>query len=143
MVTDRQIGLVQSSWAKLTPIGEQAAALFYDKLFELDPKLKSLFRGDMHEQGQKLVQMIDTAVRGLSHLEAIVPAVQALGRRHAGYGVEDRDYDTVASALLSTLELGLGDGFTTEVREAWTAVYILLATTMQAASRERELVSVR
>ncbi len=142
MVNDRQIELVQASWAKLAPIGEQAAALFYDKLFELDPALKSLFRGDMHEQGQKLVQMIDVAVRGLCHLEAIVPALQALGRRHAGYGVKDHYYDTVAAALLSTLELGLCDGFTTEVREAWTDVYMLLATTMQAASRERELVPV-
>ena len=141
MVSKRQIELVQASWAQVAPIGEQAAMLFYDKLFELDPDLKYLFHGDMQEQGKKLVQMIDVAVRGLSHLEAIVPAVQALGRRHAGYGVKDVDYMTVANALLWTLGQGLGPAFTDEVCQAWTDVYMLLATTMQAATSEHELVA--
>jgi hemoglobin-like flavoprotein len=134
VVTETQVQLVQSSWLKVLPIKEQAAALFYENLFTLDPKLKLLFKKDMVEQGAKLVQMIDVAVRGLSRLETIVPAVQAMGERHAGYGVEERDYATVASALLTTLGQGLGDDFTPDIKQAWTDVYQLLAKTMYGAA---------
>lgn len=133
-MTPEQIKLVQESFAKVVPIAEQAAALFYGKLFELDPSLKPLFKGDMTEQGRKLMAMISTAVNGLTDLDAIVPAVQALGERHVGYGVTDAHYDTVGAALLWTLEQGLGDAFTSDVREAWATVYGLLAGTMKDAA---------
>ena len=133
-MTPEQITLVTTSWEKVKPISEQAAELFYGKLFELDPSLKSLFSGDMKEQGRKLMAMINTAVNGLKNLEAIVPAVQDLGRRHVGYGVKDEHYDTVAAALLWTLEQGLGDAFTSDVKQAWTDTYVLLATTMKDAA---------
>ena len=133
-MTPEQITLVTTSWEKVKPISEQAAELFYGKLFELDPSLKSLFSGDMKEQGRKLMAMINTAVNGLQNLEAIVPAVQDLGRRHVGYGVKDEHYDTVAAALLWTLEQGLGDAFTDDVKQAWTDTYVLLATTMKDAA---------
>ena len=133
-MTPEQITLVITSWEKVKPISEQAAELFYGKLFELDPSLKSLFSGDMKEQGRKLMAMINTAVNGLKNLDAIVPAVQDLGRRHVGYGVKDEHYDTVAAALLWTLEQGLGDAFTAEVKQAWTDTYVLLATTMKDAA---------
>src|SRR5215813_9196247 len=97
-----QKALVQTSFAQVRPIADAAAALFYNRLFELDPALKPLFNGDMVEQGRKLMAMIGTAVGGLDRLDAIVPAVQALGARHAGYGVTDVHYDTVARALLWT-----------------------------------------
>lgn len=126
--------LVQDSWAKVMPISEVAASLFYTKLFELDPSLESLFKGDMKEQGKKLMQMITVAVRGLDRLEEIVPAVQALGVRHVGYGVKDAHYDTVAAALLDTLGKGLGEAFTPEVKAAWVEVYTVLATTMKNAA---------
>lgn len=130
--------LVQESFAKVAPIADQAAALFYHRLFELDPSLKGLFIGDMQEQGRKLMAMIGVAVNGLDNLDHLVPAVQDLGRRHAGYGVEDSHYDMVATALLWTLRQGLGDAFTKETEEAWTAVYTVLATTMKrAAAAER------
>lgn len=119
------------------PIADTAAKLFYGRLFELDPELRPLFKSDITEQGRKLMQMIQLAVRGLNDLPALVPAVEQLGRRHVDYGVRNKDYETVGTALLWTLEKGLGEGFTPEVREAWTAVYTLLAGTMQAASAKR------
>jgi hemoglobin-like flavoprotein len=135
-MTPEQITLVQTSWEKVKPISDKAAELFYGKLFELDPELKDMFKGDMAEQGRKLMMMINTAVNALNNIEGIVPAVQDLGKRHAGYGVQDKDYDTVAAALLWTLEAGLGDEFTPEVKGAWTDTYVLLATTMKDAARE-------
>ena len=88
-MTPEQTMLVKSSWEKVLPISDKAAELFYGRLFELDPDLKSLFKGDMEEQGRKLMRMISTAVAALDRLEAIVPAVQQLGVRHVGYGVKD------------------------------------------------------
>jgi hemoglobin-like flavoprotein len=134
-MTPNQVELVQRSWKQVEPIAETAAELFYGRLFTIDPSLRVLFRGDMKEQGRKLMSMIAFAVKGLSRLEQIVPGVQALGRRHAGYGVKDEHYATVAAALLWTLEQGLGDAFSAEVRGAWTAAYVLLANTMKDASR--------
>ena len=133
-MTPQQIELVQQSWTKVKPISEQAAELFYGRLFELDPALKALFKGDMKAQGAKLMTMIHTAVNGLTKLDAIVPAVQALGVRHVDYGVEAKDYDTVGAALLWTLEQGLGDAFDDATRAAWTETYTILATTMKDAA---------
>jgi len=130
-VTPAQIKLVQETWSRVEPMKEEAAQLFYSRLFESDPSLKPLFKGDIREQGRKLMTMIGLAVNGLTRLDAIIPAVQELGRRHADYGVQPAHYATVASALLWTLERGLGPQFTTEVREAWTTAYSVLATTMQ------------
>lgn len=136
-MTPRQVELVQTTWEKCVPIADQAAVLFYGKLFELDPSLKPMFKSDIKEQGKKLMQMITAAVRGLNDLGRLVPVVQDLGRRHVGYGVKDQHYDTVGTALLWTLEKGLGDAFTAEVKEAWTTVYTLLATTMKNAAAEK------
>lgn len=134
LMTPEQIALVRSSFASVVPIKETAADLFYGRLFELDPSLKPLFKGDMKEQGLKLMAMIGTAVGGLDRLDSIVPAVQALGRRHIGYGVKTEHYDTVGSALLWTLEQGLGAAFTPEVKSAWTSAYGVLAGTMKEAA---------
>ncbi len=133
-MTPEQIALVQTSFERVAPNAEAVAALFYDRLFVLDPEARSLFKGDMRVQGGKLMAMLAVVVRGLTRLEQIVPAIEALGRRHAAYGVQERHYATVGSALLWTLEQGLGEGFTPEVKQAWTAVYELLATTMKAAA---------
>ncbi len=137
-MTPEQVTMVQDSFAKVKPIADDAAKMFYAKLFELDADLKTLFNGDMEEQGRKLMGMINTVVNGLSNLESIVPAVQNLGKRHAGYGVEDSHYDTVAAALLDTLGKGLGDEFTEEVKGAWVSAYTILADTMKAAANEEE-----
>ena len=135
-MTPEQITLVKSSWAKVVPIAPTAAKLFYGKLFDLDPALRPLFKGDMEEQGRKLMRMVGTAVNGLDRLDEIVPAVKDLGTRHAGYGVTDAHYDTVGAALLWTLGQGLGDAFTPETEAAWTKVYGLLADTMKTAAAE-------
>jgi hemoglobin-like flavoprotein len=108
--------------------------MFYDRLFMLNPALRPLFKGDMPEQGRKLMAMIGTAVANLHRLDDIVPAVRDLGRRHGGYGVQSDDYDTVATALLWTLEQGLGADFTPATRDAWTTCYVVLAGEMKAAA---------
>jgi hemoglobin-like flavoprotein len=133
-MTPAQKILVQKTFAQVAPIADTAAALFYGRLFEIDPALRPLFKGDMAEQGRKLMQMIGVAVNGLDRLDQIVPAVQQLGIRHAGYGVKEEHYSTVAAALLWTLEQGLGADFTPDVKDAWTAAYTVLATTMQQAA---------
>ena len=133
-MTPQQIEVVQSTWALVAPIRDEAAAMFYGKLFEMDPSLSTLFKGDMKEQGRKLMAMITTAVNSLTRLESIVPAVQQLGQRHKGYGVVDAHYATVGGALLWTLEAGLGSAFTPEVKEAWATTYGVLADTMRAAA---------
>ena len=137
MMTPEEKALVQSTFARLVPIADQAAALFYARLFEMDPGLRPLFRSDMREQGKKLMQMIGTCVKGLDALDQLVPTVKDLGRRHAGYGVTDANYETVGGALLWTLERGLGSAFTPAVQAAWTTVYTVLATTMKAGAQAR------
>ncbi len=135
-MTPEQKHLVQSSFSKVEPIAALAAELFYARLFELDPRLKPLFSGDMEQQGKKLMTMLGTAVRSLDNLDGLVPVVQRLGQRHVGYGVESGHYVTVGTALLDTLEKGLGDDFSPDVKEAWVVVYGLLSTTMIAAADE-------
>ena len=132
----KQIALVQTSFAQVVPIADVAASLFYQRLFQLDPSLRPMFRGDMTEQGKKLMTMIGSVVGNLRSLERIVPGVRALGARHADYGVRDEHYDTVGAALLWTLEQGLGEAFTDDVRDGWVAAYTLLADTMKEAAAE-------
>ena len=134
----KNVSLVQESWKQIVPIAEQAAALFYDELFTLDPSLKALFRSDMKAQGRKLTSMLNTAVVNLGRIEAILPAVLDLGRRHVGYGVRDEHYGTVGAALITTLAKGLGDGFTPDVRAAWIEAYAALSSVMKSAAAEAE-----
>jgi hemoglobin-like flavoprotein len=122
--------LVKNSWEQVEPIREIAAALFYGRLFELDPSLRHLFHGNMAEQGRRLMQTLTVVVRGLDRLDQLVPAVEALGRRHGAYGVQDSHYETVEQALLWTLERALGSAFTPALRAAWTDAFRLLAEIM-------------
>lgn len=135
-MTPKQVALVQVSWEKLQPAAETVAKMFYEQLFNLDPSIRAMFKGDLKEQGRKLMSMISFAVNGLTRIDAIVPGVQALGRRHAGYGVKDSHYETVASALLWTLSQGLGPSFTGELRAAWVAAYGVISNTMRNAAKE-------
>ena len=135
-MTPRDIELAQDSFAKVAPIADQAAAMFYARLFELDPALKALFQGDMVEQGKRLMEMIGAAVKGLDDLESLVPVVQDLGRRHARYGVKSAHYETVGQALLETLAKALGEAFTDDVERAWATVYGVLSTTMIGAAED-------
>jgi hemoglobin-like flavoprotein len=122
-MTPDQVKLVQESFAKIAPISETAAVLFYDRLFEIAPSVKALFPADMTEQRRKLMAMLATVVSGLGNLESILPAASALATRHVSYGAKKEHYPVVGAALLWTLEKGLGDGWTSEVAEAWTAAY--------------------
>lgn len=130
-MSPREIEIVQSTFEKIRPIAPAAAELFYQKLFEMDPSLTVLFKGDMKEQGRKLMNMIGAGVRGLSDTAVLIPVLTDLGRRHVGYGVLRKHYVTVGSALIWTLEQGMGRDFTAEVRDAWCAAYELLAGVMQ------------
>lgn len=140
-MTPAQIQLVQTSFAKVAPIATAAADLFYARLFEIDPSLKPLFKGDLRRQGQMLMSMIATAVRGLSNPDGLIPVLRNLGQRHAAYGVTDAHYATVATALIWTLEQGMGPDFTPEVRGAWVAAYELMADTMMQAAREAPMLA--
>ena len=139
-MTDRQVALVQSSFNLVTPVIETAAIMFYDRLFEVDPSLRRLFRSPQAEQSRKLAHVLTVVVKGLSRPEQILPAVEELGRRHSGYGVRPEHYATVGAALLWTLQRGLREAFSDEVREAWAAAYSLLSSTMQRAAADAETV---
>src|SRR5438874_12733223 len=131
-----QITLVQSTFDRILPISDVAARIFYDRLFHLDPSLRRLFNGDLRMQGKKLMDAVSIIVGNLNRPDRIVPGIRALGRRHAAYGVQERHYETFGDALIWTIEHGLGDAFTPDVRSAWAAVYDLLAETMKEAANE-------
>ena len=133
-ILPEQVAALRRSWQLVAPMADEAAELFYARLFELDPSLRPMFTTDLKEQGRKLMRMIGMAVNGLDRLDELVPVVRQLGARHAGYGVRDEHYGTVATALVWTLEQGLGPDFTPEVKDAWVAVYGVLATTMKDAA---------
>lgn len=138
MVSSSQVALVTSSWEKVSAIKDQAAELFYDRLFTIAPEVKPLFPADMREQKQKLMAMLATAVAGLTNLEALIAPLTQLGARHAAYGTQDAHYDAVGRALLWTLEQGLGPAFTPEVKAAWTDVYAVLASVMKSGAQETQ-----
>ncbi|HEV7635104.1 MAG TPA: globin family protein [Bradyrhizobium sp.] len=122
-MTPDQVKLVQQSFAKVVPISDAAAMVFYDRLFEVAPSVKAMFPADMTEQRKKLMAMLAAVVNGLGNLESVLPAASALAKRHVGYGAKAEHYPVVGGALLWTLEKGLGDGWTPEVADAWTAAY--------------------
>lgn len=119
-MTPEQVAMVQDSFKKVVPIAGTAADLFYDRLFEIAPNVRPLFPNDLKEQKKKLIAMLATAVTNLHQAEKIIPAVQELGKHHAGYGVTAKHYEPVGAALLWTLEQGLGADFTPPLKEAWT-----------------------
>ena len=126
--------LVQSSWQQVLPIRDSAAEWLYAALFELDPALRSLFKGDMKTHGMKLITLIGVAVNNLEHPGTLLPVLRGLGARHATYGVKDHHYETMGVALMDTLQRGLGEAFTPEVKRAWIEVYGVLAGAMKDAA---------
>ena|ERR1700676_2649221 len=129
-MTPLQVKAIQDSFAEVVPISQQAAALFYGRLFEIAPAVKPLFQGDMAEQGRKLMATLAFVVNGLGNLETVLPAASALAKRHVDYGVKAADYAPVGAALLWTLERGLGAQWTPELAEAWGAAYSVLSEFM-------------
>lgn len=135
-MTDDDIALVRTSFAAVVPIADEAAALFYQRLFELAPEARALFSGDMRVQGRKLMTIIGTVVHSLDNLAPLLGVIDNLGRRHVGYGARDEHYATVGEALLWTLEQGLGERFTPPTRDAWATAYALLSGRMMAAAAD-------
>ena len=133
-MTPEQIKMVQDSFKKVMPIAGTAADLFYDHLFAIAPEVRSLFPTDLAEQKKKLIVMLATAVNNLDRVDKVIPAVEALGKRHASYGVAAKHYEPVGAALLWTLEQGLGTDFTPPVKAAWTETYMVLAGVMRGAA---------
>ena len=131
-MTPQQVTLVQDSFAKVAPIADQAAVIFYDRLFEIAPQVRSLFKGDMAEQRRKLMAMLTVVVNGLSKLDTILPAASALAKRHVAYGAQPAHYPVVGAALLWTLEKGLGDAWTPDVASAWGEAYGILSGYMMS-----------
>ncbi|WP_244247658.1 globin family protein [Leptospira yasudae] len=124
-----EIELVRSSFEKVYVNKDEVAVLFYKKLFELEPTYKAMFKGDMTEQGRKLMLMLRTLISGLGDLSSLVPVIQDMGKRHLKYGVKAEDYDVVGTALLATLQQGLGEEFTPKLKGLWAAVYQIVAKT--------------
>ena len=137
-MTPEQIQRVQDSYAKVAPIADQAAAIFYDRLFTVAPAVRPLFRGDMKKQGAMLMKAIGLAVENLHQPETLTETLHALGSRHVGYGAKAEHYPVVGEALLWTLEQGLGDDFDPATRDAWAAAYGLLAEVMQEGAAARD-----
>ncbi len=135
-MTPEQVAMVQDSFKKVVPIAGTAADLFYDRLFTIAPDVRPMFPEDLKEQKKKLIAMLATAVTNLHQAEKIIPAVQELGKRHAGYGVTAKHYEPVGAALLWTLEQGLGADFTPPLKAAWTETYVTLAGVMQNAAAD-------
>ena len=136
-MTPDQVKLVQQSFAKVAPISETAAVLFYDRLFEIAPSVRAMFPADMTEQRKKLMMMLAAVVNGLANLDTILPAASALAKRHVAYGAKAEHYPVVGSALLWTLEKGLGEAWTPELADAWTAAYGTLSGFMIAEAYGR------
>lgn len=136
-MTPAQKNLVQSTWTLVVPIADTATAMFYDRLFAIDPGSKELFDNtDLAEQRLKLLQVLSVAISGLDDLGRLIPIVEELGRRHAGYGVKDEHYDSVGSALLWTLQRGLGAAWNPETAAAWTEIYGVLSGVMRRAQKD-------
>jgi len=141
-MSPEQKALVKETWRKVVPMADAAARLFYDRLFEIDPTTRPLFKTiDLADQRRKLIQALTMVVQGLDHLEALVPMIADLGRRHSQFGVIDAHYDTVGATLLWTLEQGLGSDWTPEVKVAWSCAYALLADVMRGAAGEPAFVA--
>jgi hemoglobin-like flavoprotein len=126
-MTPDQVKLVQQSFAKVAPISDQAATIFYDRLFEVAPSVKAMFPSDLTEQRKKLMATLAVVVNGLSNLESVLPAASSLALRHVAYGAKPEHYPVVGGALLWTLEKGLGGAWTPEVAAAWSAAYATLS----------------
>ena len=136
-MTPEQIALVQSTWSQVASHSAHLAEVFYNRLFQLDPSLRSMFPPDMGEQRRALMQMLHLVVNGLYCFEELLTDIEALGRRHVGYGVVDSQYELVRTALLSMLAEELGDRFTPEVAAVWAATYDQLADVMKSAAYAR------
>ncbi len=134
-MTPEQAQIIKLTFAQVMRDRDKVGRMFYDRLFSIAPEVKPLFKGDIAEQSRKLMDTLALAVGMLRDMPTLVITLEGLARRHVGYGVKDEHYDKVGEALLWTLEKGLGDAFTAQVRDAWTALYVAVAQIMRAAAK--------
>ena len=126
---------VKSSWQHVVPIAGQAADIFYERLFAANPAIAVMFRRtDMREQKNKLIHALCAVVDSLERLEDMFPLLAELGQRHTGYGVQPAHYQQVGAALIETLEAGLAERWTEELKEAWIALYEIVSGVMQSGA---------
>lgn len=135
-MTPQQKQIVKDTWSAVIPIQEQAAAMFYERLFSEHPEVKPLFKGDMQEQGEKLMNMLDQAVNSLDDIESVTKPLKEAGAAHKEYGVQEADYGKVGACLLWTLEQGLGEAYNPSVEDAWSTTYDTLSSVMIEGSRD-------
>ena len=138
MLDSRHRTMITDTWAQVCSQAERLGELFYTRLFAMDPAVRPLFKGDMRAQGERLVRMLDHAVAGLDQMDAILDTIRDLGRRHARFGVRDKDYDSFGDALIWTLQTMLGPDFTPDMEDAWRGLYGLLSNTMREAASDTE-----
>lgn len=137
-MTPQQIAAVRESWTRLLPIQDTAAELFYQRLFRVYPEVEPLFKGDMQEQGEKLMKLLGKAVDFLDDTDALIEPLKQAGRAHRSYGVKQEDYEKVADCLFWTLEEGLGKAFDSFTRESWAETYAAVSGIMiQGAGYEK------
>lgn len=129
-----QIALVRKTFEKVEPIAQETGDLFYNRLFEIDPGIRPLFKGDIKKQALMLMTVIGLAVRGLDRPESIADSIRSLGARHYSYGVTPPDYNTFGAALIWALEQSMGDDFTPEVKAAWVEAFAVLSQAMKDAT---------
>ena len=133
-VNTDQVLLVRASWPHAAARADTLTSTFYEYLFEIDTSAAALFAGvDMAAQKKKLAQALAVVVNAADDPGRLIPALTALGRRHAGYRVEQRHFDSVGTALLRALADTLGGAFTTDVRDAWAAAYGAVSAVMRDA----------
>lgn len=140
-MTPAQVTLIQDSFARVAPVADSAASVFYARLFTIAPQVEPLFKADMTEQGAKLMATLGAVVNGLNDLDAIVPVARDLAVRHVAYGVQAEHYAPVGDALIFALNEGLGDGFTLEVKEAWLSAYRTVSGAMIDAAYSADTAS--
>jgi nitric oxide dioxygenase len=130
MISDSQIALVQSSFEDVLPIADTAGMLLYERIFTLVPQVRGLFADDIAPQAKRTIGAVKFAVERLGRLDEVAPYLVKLGARHVNYGVEPEHFPVVGAALMWTLEQGLGDTFTAEVRDAWAAAWEIVGGSM-------------
>lgn len=135
-MTPEQIIIVQATFGTVLPFADETAETFYNRLFDLDPSLRAMFKHDLESQRRKLISSLVLVIKNLQRPEVFLHKIQNLGRAHASYGVQPYHYDLVGESLLYAIAQRLGEDFTLEVKAAWVEAYALLANAMQTAIDE-------
>lgn len=137
-MTSEQTQIIQNTWAAVSKLDDETVGgLFYNNLFTIQPALRSLFKSPVPEQSKKLMAMLHYLIHNLHKPQEITTGLTHLAQRHVQYNVTPEHYNIVGSALLLTLEQGLGELWNEEVKQAWVALYTNVASIMIAAGEAK------